>query len=130
MVFQNAYHHLRDGGYVVLDYFDADHTLGHLVPSETKNFPNFRAHLKREVVEGRLVKEIRIEDFSTESGSTPPVFMEKVRCYSPKDLEDLLLEAGFQPVHRWTHYDLRPGSQSGPRCIWLAQKPMNGPAGS
>lgn len=129
-VLQNAFHHLRDGGYLVLDYFDTDHTLGHLVPSETKNFPNFRAHLKREVVEGRLRKEIRIEDFNAESGSNPPFFMEMVRCYSPKDLENLLLQAGFQPVHRWTHYDLRLGSESGPRCIWLAQKPMNDPAGT
>ena len=126
MVLQNAYHHLRDGGYVVLDYFDTAHTLAHLVPSETKSFPNFRAHLKRNVVGGRLLKEIRIEDFKRESGPNPLVFTEMVRCYSPKDLEDLLLLAGFSPVQRWTHYDLRPESQAGPRCIWLAQKPMNG----
>jgi len=125
-VLQNAFHHLRDGGYVVLDYFDTAHTLAHLVPSESKSFPNFRAHLKRDVVGGRLLKEIRIEDFNRESGPNPLVFTEMVRCYNPKDLEDLLLLAGFSPVQRWTHYDLRPESEAGSRCIWLAQKPMNG----
>jgi len=100
--------------------------LAHLVPSGSKSFPNFRAHLKRDVVGGRLLKEIRIEDFNRESGPNPLVFTEMVRCYSPKDLEDLLLLAGFSPVQRWTHYDLRPESEAGPRCIWLAQKPMNG----
>jgi len=122
-VLQNAYAHLKQGGYFVLDYFDPEYTLARLVPSETKTFPDFRAHVKRQLVDGRLFKEIRIEDLSGKPAHTPTVYTEIVRCYSPKDLESLLLLAGFSPVQRWTHYDLRLESTTGPRCIWLAQKP-------
>jgi SAM-dependent methyltransferase len=121
-VLQNAGNHLKPEGYLVLDYFDPGHTLAHLVPSEIREFPQFRAQIKRRLVGQNLVKEIRIQDHNMEKSDTFLEFSEKVRCYSPDELRDLLHRAGFQPIQRWNGYDLRSSAEPGPRCIWLVQK--------
>lgn len=121
-VLRNARSHLKPKGYLVLDYFDPVHTLAQLVPSEIRDFSQFRAHLKRSLVGHHLVKEIRIQDYNIAHTRPFMEFSEKVRCYRPDELKELLLQSGFLPLQRWNGYDLRSDAEPGPRCIWLAQK--------
>ena len=60
------------------------------------------------------MKEIHLE-------SDRRSFIERVRLFSPDDLEGMIREAGLRPVRRFGDYDGQPFTAKSPRAIIVAE---------
>ena len=94
---------LRDGGRFMLDFFNADRVRDELVPHDEREFRGRRVTQAREIVDDTVVKRIRIvEEIDGERRERR--FEERVRLYSPRELEDLLADAGLSVERRHGDY--------------------------
>lgn len=110
---------LAPGGRFVLDYLNADQVRRTLrrESEEVRDGPTAARVVRRFSEEGKyVVKEIELR---AESRS----FQERVRLFSPVELEALLVDAGFTVVARFGGYDGRPPGSDAPRAIFVAVRP-------
>ncbi len=110
---------LRRGGYLLLDFLNADRVRESLEASDERVVEGQRVIQDRALEDdGRIVrKQIRI----SAEGEEPRVFMERVRLYEAEELESMLSEQRLEPVARFGGYDGAPPSSESPRVIILAQ---------
>ena len=113
---------LRPGGRLMLDYLNPETTLPGLVPESTR------------FVSGRAVRETRRVDPSgpflrkrievAAEGNVPAaVYEERVRLYSPAELQALLAAAGLRVEEIWGDYDGAPfAPDRAARCLLLARQ--------
>ena len=118
-VLRNANRHLKDDGFLVLDYFNKEAVLLKLNESEYRHGPKFHTKISRTFENGHLFKSIEI--IHPDSGQGNEIFTEKVRCYEPEELREMLNRSGFEVHHHWGNYHLTPAEQHSPRCIFLAR---------
>ncbi len=106
---------LAPGGTFVVDYFNARHVRATLVPHEVLDVGHRRVSTERRLSEdGRFViKEIRMKD----EGRS---FLERVRLFTPEELEAMLRAAGLTVQRRFGDYDGGPPANGSPRAILLA----------
>ncbi len=116
-VLDNVAAALRPRGAFVLDYLNADHVRGHLIPHEERELGSRRVATERRISEdGRFViKEIHLMD----EGRS---FLERVRLFSPADLANLLSRAGFDVEECYGDYAGQPLSDGAPRAIFFAHR--------
>jgi SAM-dependent methyltransferase len=107
---------LRSGGAFVLDYLHAAWVTETLVPHEELRVGEQRVTIERQVIDsGRfVVKEIHLE-------SDRRSFIERVRLFTPDDLETMIRRAGLRPVRRFGDYDGQPLTVESPRAILVAE---------
>lgn len=107
---------LARGGRFVLDYFNADAVRASLVPREERTGAGGHVVIERRLSpDGRFVlKELHMVD----DGRS---FVERVRLFSPAELERLLAEAGLAVDHRFGAYDGRPPGPGAPRAIFVCR---------
>ncbi len=115
LVLQRAAAALRAGGCFVLDYLNASTVRASLVPHEEKQVGERRVAVERRITDDDryVVKEIQL----TDQGRS---FVERVRLFTPSDLQHMLEAAGLAVRHRFGDYsgaDLTPRS---PRAILFA----------
>lgn len=108
---------LQPGGAFVLDYLNAGAVRARLVPDEERHVGDRHVAIARRITaDGRfVVKEIRLAD---EARS----FVERVRLFSPEDLERLLGEAGLRVRERFGDYEGAPLTDGAPRAILFAER--------
>lgn len=84
---------LKPGGILVLDFLNAERLKRELVPEDTVERGGLRAHSRRSIEAGRVVKRMRIEQLAT--GAIREV-TESVRIYTPVELQELATTAGLK----------------------------------
>ncbi len=105
---------VRRGGSFMLDFLNADRVRRELVPEDMREIDETRIIQRREILDGCVIKKIRIE--STIDGSASD-FEERVRLYSRAELTTLLEEAGLEISHRFGDYEGAAFRSTSPRLI-------------
>ena len=106
---------LKPGGALVLDYFQANAVRAGLVPREERMVGDQRVVIQRSISgDGRFVnKEMQL----TGDGRR---FSERVRLFSPAELERMITATGLRVRQRFGAYDRRPLGEGAPRAIFVA----------
>lgn len=108
---------LNRGGRLVLDYFNSERLLASLVKHEEREIGRQRVIIERRLSEDArfVIKEMHLMDDGRH-------FMERVRLFSPDELEALVTETGLVMEHSFGDYDGSPLARSSPRAIIFAKK--------
>lgn len=108
----------RPGGWLVIDYFNADKVLHDLVPEENKNIEGIGFKIRKYVQNGRICKEISIQD-----GKHSEQHTEEVQLLSHSYFISILKEVGYTIEAQWGDYS---GANfdllDSPRLILFAKK--------
>ena len=108
---------LRSRGLLVLDYFHASAIRAHLVPREERVVGSQRVVIERRIsTDGRFVTK---DIYLTGDGRR---FTERVRFFSPAELEGMLRSAGLRVLERFGDYDGQSLNGDTPRAIFVAQR--------
>ncbi len=116
-VLKNVYKGLKPGGVFVLDFFHAEKVIQTMVRHESKKINAAEFTITREEEDGFIVKKIHIED-----GGKTFDFAEQVRAFTPDELQQLFLSAGFSIKAQFGSYDLQNFSKDSDRLIFIAEK--------
>lgn len=108
---------LRPGGIFVFDYLHAPFVQETHVPREELRIEDVEFSISRHITDDWIVKQILVKD-----GAHAYRFFEKVRHYSPQQLEDLLLQSGFTILRKFGNYQLEAPDENSPRCLFICQK--------
>lgn len=107
---------IKPGGWFVMDFLNADTVRGTLVPEERQVLGGAPVRVTRELIDGeRFVRKTIL----TADGRR---FVERVRLFTPGDLEAMMGAAGLDVQGRYGDYDggpLRPGA---PRALLTARR--------
>ncbi len=114
-------HALRPGGAYLLDFLNAVAVQRHLVPESEEERDGKRFSAKRRIEDGRVLKDVVIED----EGVTL-TYTESVRLYHHHDLVQMMRDAGMNVVATYGDFDGRDFTTDAPRCIVVAQKAWSG----
>lgn len=107
---------LGPGGAFVLDYLHSGTVRNGLVPREEQTVGSERVVVERRISpDGRFV----LKDLHLTAG----VFQERVRLFTPEELEGMLSDAGFRVTRRFGAYDGRALTGESPRAIFFAERP-------
>ena len=60
-VFQSMHAGLKDNGYILIDFMNTEKVIHNLVPREKKDIDGYTFYIRREVENGKIVKNIHIE---------------------------------------------------------------------
>jgi SAM-dependent methyltransferase len=94
-VFRAVFRSLHPGGLFVVDFMNTERVLRELVPEEKLVREGVIFEITRQHINGVLVKRIHVID-----GATELDFEERVQALSPKELEEMAREAGFEVLDR------------------------------
>lgn len=109
---------LKKGGIFVLDFFNSEKVIRELVKQEKKEIEGISYYLKRELVNGYIVKHI---DFKDQGNSFS--FKEKVQAISVSDFESLFMQAGLKIIATFGNYSLESfNPNKSDRLILIAKK--------
>lgn len=108
---------LKPGGLFVFDYLHAPFVQETHVPSEELVIDEVHFSISRHITDDWIVKQIQLKD-----GEMEYRFFEKVRHYSPAQLEQLLQTAGFTILRKFGNYQLDAPGEDSPRCLFICQK--------
>jgi SAM-dependent methyltransferase len=118
-VLEEARRVLAPGGRFAFDFLNARRVRALLQPRDEREMEGRRVVQTRRLVEDDQVVEKRIEIH--EGSGAPDVFYERVRLYSPEELEVMLERGGFIPLQRFGDYDGAPLEDDSPRVILLGR---------
>ncbi len=105
---------LAPGGTFMLDFLNADRVRKHLVEEDSREVGGRRVVQVREIVDGVVVKRIRIEPLDEGPARH---FEERVRLYSCEELVSLLADAGLATRQRFGDYEGARFAVRSPRLI-------------
>lgn len=108
---------LKPGGTFLLDYFNSASISGGEKKTETKNIQGVEFRISKKTEERHVVKDIYIKDANTDHE-----FQERVRLFSPEELEALFREAGLKLTARYGDYNLSPYTEASDRLILTATR--------
>jgi SAM-dependent methyltransferase len=108
---------LKPGGCFALDFLNAERVRAGLVDGDERLHDGRRVVQKRRLEEdGKVVvKEIRI--FDADDDRTLGTYYERVRLYSPAELEEMLRAACLEPERSYGDYSGSPAGPEAPRFI-------------
>ena len=107
---------VRPGGWFVLDFLHADTVIDALVPTERVTLADAPVDVTRRLLEGRrfVEKTIQLADGRH--------FTERVRLFTPTELESMLAAAGTTIRCRFGDYAGAPLAAGSPRAILIAER--------
>lgn len=100
LVLRGVRRSLVPGGFYALDLINERYLREHLVERSERLLDGLPVIEERRIVGGRVEKTITIP---AQGGSRK--FVESVRLYTPEEIEGMLYDAGFSPVHWFGDYD-------------------------
>jgi SAM-dependent methyltransferase len=106
---------LGRNGTFVLDYFNSSALLANLIPREERAIGSQRVVIERRFTEDRrfVLKEMHLMDDGRR-------FIEKVRLFTPRELQDMIRASGLIVESCFGDYDGSPLSGESPRVILFA----------
>lgn len=117
-MFKVASDHLKDSGYLVLDYLNKKFIENNLVPQSVEEIEGGKIIQERKIEGERVIKTIKIRKNGNDSE-----FYESVRMYGIADLERIFEETGFKIQNVFGNSD---GSsfdlETSPRIIFIARR--------
>lgn len=117
-LFSNAYELLNDGGYFVLDYFNADYLRNNLIPHSEDVLSEEKIIQERKIVGNRVIKDIIIK-----KNGIRKTFRESVRMYSVAEIKDRLEKRRLRIVNMFGDFDGNNFDlNSSPRIIIISCK--------
>jgi 2-polyprenyl-3-methyl-5-hydroxy-6-metoxy-1,4-benzoquinol methylase len=109
---------LKDGGILVIDFFNIHTVLQKLIPQETKQIDGVTFNIQRSVFNDRIVKEIEITD-----GNKVGTFTEAVQALALEDFQGYFSKTGFVLEQTFGDYQLNPYQpEISDRLILVARK--------
>lgn len=109
---------LKQGGLLLMDYFNTPDVLRHLTPREIKVVNGITFHLTRWADETHINKKIAFE-----ADGKQHEFRERVRLFTLGDFDRMFQEAGLDITVTYGGYDLFPYKEEhASRLIMIAQK--------
>lgn len=118
-VLSNIYISLANGGYFLIDFFNAEYIKRHLVPYSRDIFDNTEIISKRRIENHQVIKDIQIR---TEQGELFSYY-EKVHLYTKDELQDMLIKQNFLIETCAGDYEGNVFSlENSPRCIIVCRK--------
>jgi SAM-dependent methyltransferase len=116
-VLKNVRAHLDKGGSFVLDYFNVNYVLNHLVKQETIEKNGVTFDIRRYATGSHIIKEIYVKD-----GKAEQSFSEQVQLLDRDQLTGMLSQCGLTPFEVFGDYQLNPfHPDSAPRLILAAR---------
>lgn len=97
---RTAYHLLNKNCYYVLDFLNSNYIVNHLVPESVTEYDNKKIIERRRIEGNRVVKQIIIQNESTQSK-----YMESVRLYSKAEIVAEFGKIGFSLIKEIGDYD-------------------------
>lgn len=114
-------HSLLPGGYLVIDFFNAQKVENELVKDEELVVDDIRFHIRRSIKAGYVIKDIKVKD----AGETH-LYYEKVQLLTRENFLSYLKQTGFILTHEFGNYKLDAFQvQTSDRYILIAKKPAN-----
>lgn len=123
-VFRSVSDVLKDEGYFVLDFLNAEFVKNAIVPQSSVEKENIVFNINKKIEDNHIIKEIDFEDQGKNFH-----FFEKVKLTSAEKIQQYAEEFGFELIKRWGDYQLNDFDESSSqRCINLfkSQKSEDG----
>jgi len=93
---------LKKGGYFVLDFFNSNYIIDHLVPYENKIIEHIQFDIHKWIQDNKVFKQIDIKD-----GEQTFRFTEKVQLIQLQEFRSLLETANFEIIDTFGDYSLK-----------------------
>jgi SAM-dependent methyltransferase len=116
-VFHQFHLALRQNGYFVFDYFNADHVIENLVPYQKEKIGNLVVEQERYIEGSRVQKKIKLNNNGRES-----IFYESVKMYPPDQILGMMKAANLHVLHLFGDYQGSPLKKCSPRMIVIGTK--------
>ncbi len=117
-VFQSMHAGLKDNGYILIDFMNTEKVIHNLVPRERKDIDGYTFYIRREVENGKIVKNIHIE-----KEDNVWMYKEEVQVLMQHHFHTFLNNTGFTLVREFGDYQLNPFNvKTSDRYILLARK--------
>jgi SAM-dependent methyltransferase len=117
-VFESMHAGLKDDGYILIDFMNAEKVINNLVERETKEIDGYKFYLRRTVENGKIIKYINIE-----KEEKVWMFREEVQALKQHHFHQFLNNTGFTLVNEYGDYDLNAfNPKRSDRYILLAKK--------
>ena len=107
---------LKAQGPFILDFLNLHQVKNALVPFERIMKSGIEFELNRRIADGWIEKSIQYID----SEGTRQHHVERVKAFSPENLQTMLETVGFRSFQTFGNYKLDPLVKSSPRCIIVA----------
>ncbi|MBK8847688.1 MAG: methyltransferase domain-containing protein [Bacteroidetes bacterium] len=118
LALQAAYAALKQGGVMVLDYFNSTFVENLIPDVKVVIHDNIKFEIRKKIEDRFVIKEIVVSDDGREH-----TFFERVELITLKEFENLFAKAGFLIQQIYGNYKLEPFDiNNSPRCIFIAQK--------
>ena len=100
---RHIYNGLNEKGLFIFDFMNTEYVLNHLVAEETIQKESVYFHIKRELIDGIITKNI-----SFEANGNLHEYHEEVRALHPDILIDMMKSCGFSVQEKFGNYQLAP----------------------
>jgi SAM-dependent methyltransferase len=100
---RHIYNGLNEKGLFIFDFMNTEYVLNHLVAEETIQKESVYFHIKRELIDGIITKNI-----SFEANGNLHEYHEEVRALHPNILIDMMKSCGFSVQEKFGNYQLAP----------------------
>ena len=119
-VLHNVTEVLDPRGYFILDFFNANWVEKILIPEKELEINNIHFHIRKKIINKRIIKRITISE-----GSQTSDYCEDVALFTRIDLENMGKEVGLIPFATWGSYTAEPFDEvHSERCILFFQYPQ------
>ncbi len=109
---------LKKDGLLVLDYFNREKIMRHLVGQEIKQVEDIEFHLTKTVEGDMIIKNITFEHKNKNFA-----FKEEVKAFSLDDFKKLFKASNFEILHQFGDYSLNPfDEEKSDRIIFICRK--------
>lgn len=112
-----AWQNLKNGGILVLDYFNKNEIVKSLIKDEIKIIDGIEFHISRFVDDNQLIKKIEIND-----GGEIKNYFEKVKLIDEDMFDSFFKGTGFNIFKKYGDYELSPFTSQSKRLIIFAEK--------
>lgn len=117
-VFDSVHAGLKEGGRFLVDFMNTEKVITNLVEREKKEIDGIQFYIRREVLNGKILKHIRIEQ-----DERVYLFREEVQALLPHHFHTFLNASGFTVEAEFGDYQLQPlKPKTSDRYILLARK--------
>jgi SAM-dependent methyltransferase len=117
-VFQSISNILKENGYFVLDFLNANWVKNTLVSDYITTKEGIDFHINKKIEDRNIIKDIQFKD----NGKNHNYF-EKVKLHTLEEIENYANEFGFEKVTTFGDYQLSDfDSENSPRCINVFRK--------
>ncbi len=97
---RSAYNMMNEGGYFLFDYFNESYLKNHIVSRSEKEIEGIKIFEERSIKEGRIVKQISIEQNGVINR-----FEESVKLYSTEEIISAFRSIGLKDINKFGSYE-------------------------